>query len=236
MMKVDNDISEPMVRLKDVELKLESEAGPVNVLRGINLEIGKGETVSVIGPSGSGKTSMMMLIGGLERQTKGSIHVGGHDFSGMDEDARARFRRDNLGIVFQNFHLVPTMNAAENVAIPAELSGLDNAFERAHDALALVGLDHRLSHYPDQLSGGEQQRVALARAIVTEPRLILADEPTGNLDGETGKAVINLIFALRAQYGATLILITHNPAIAERCDRLIDLKDGLISSDRVNAQ
>lgn len=234
-MKDDNGIREPMVLLDNVELKLESEAGSVNILKGINLEIGAGETVSVVGPSGSGKTSMMMLIGGLERQTTGAIHVGGQDLARLDEDGLARFRRDNVGIVFQNFHLVPTMNATENVAIPVELAGLDNAFGRARDALASVGLDHRLSHYPGQLSGGEQQRVALARAIVAEPRLILADEPTGNLDGETGETVIELLFSLRAQHGATLMLITHNPAIAERCGRVIDLQDGLIGSDRVIA-
>ena len=231
-MKDDNGIREPMVLLDGVELKLDSEAGSVNILKGINLEIAAGETVSVVGPSGSGKTSMMMLIGGLERQTGGKVQVAGHDLSTLDEDGLARFRRDNVGIVFQNFHLVPTMNAMENVAIPVELAGLDNAFDRARAALESVGLDHRLSHYPGQLSGGEQQRVALARAIVAEPRLILADEPTGNLDGSTGESVIELLFSLRADHGATLLLITHNPAIAERCGRVIDLQDGLIGSDR----
>jgi len=234
-MKDDNGIREPMVLLDGIELKLESEAGSVNILKGINLEIAAGETVSVVGPSGSGKTSMMMLIGGLERQTGGRIEVAGHDLSTLDEDGLARFRRDNVGIVFQNFHLVPTMNAMENVAIPVELAGLDNAFDRARAALASVGLDHRLSHYPGQLSGGEQQRVALARAIVAEPRLILADEPTGNLDGGTGDSVIDLLFSLRADHGATLLLITHNPVIAEKCGRVIDLQDGLIGSDRVTA-
>jgi putative ABC transport system ATP-binding protein len=224
-----------MVLLDGVELKLESEAGSVNILKGINLEIAAGDTVSVVGPSGSGKTSMMMLIGGLERQTGGTVRVAGHDLSTLDEDGLARFRRDNVGIVFQNFHLVPTMNAMENVAIPVELAGLDNAFDRARAALASVGLDHRLSHYPGQLSGGEQQRVALARAIVAEPRLILADEPTGNLDGGTGDSVIDLLFALRADHGATLLLITHNPTLAEKCGRVIDLQDGLIGSDRLTA-
>lgn len=234
-MKDDNGIREPMVLLDGVELKLESEAGPVNILKGINLEIAAGDTVSVVGPSGSGKTSMMMLIGGLERQTGGLVQVAGQDLSTLDEDGLARFRRDNVGIVFQNFHLVPTMNAMENVAIPVELAGLDNAFDRARTALASVGLDHRLSHYPGQLSGGEQQRVALARAIVAEPRLILADEPTGNLDGGTGDSVIELLFSLRADHGATLVLITHNPALAEQCGRVIDLQDGLIGSDRMVA-
>jgi putative ABC transport system ATP-binding protein len=226
---------EPMVLLEDVELKLESEAGSVNILKGINLEITAGETVSVVGPSGSGKTSMMMLIGGLERQTAGKIHVAGNDLAALDEDGLARFRRDNVGIVFQNFHLVPTMNALENVAIPVELAGMDNAFDRAASALAAVGLDHRVTHYPGQLSGGEQQRVALARAIVAGPRLLLADEPTGNLDGRTGDSVMELLFSLRADHGATLLLITHNPALAEQCGRVIDLQDGLIGSDRVLA-
>jgi putative ABC transport system ATP-binding protein len=234
-MKDDNGIRGPMVLLNDVELKLDSEAGSVNILKGINLEIAAGETVSVVGPSGSGKTSMMMLIGGLERQTSGKVEVAGHDLASLDEDGLARFRRDNIGIVFQNFHLIPTMNAMENVAIPVELAGINNAFDRARAALGSVGLDQRLTHYPGQLSGGEQQRVALARAIVAQPRLILADEPTGNLDGSTGESVIDLLFSLRADHGATLMLITHNPALAERCGRLIDLQDGLIGADRVTA-
>ena len=234
-MKDDNGIRGPMVLLNDVELKLDSEAGSVNILKGINLEIAAGETVSVVGPSGSGKTSMMMLIGGLERQTSGKVEVAGHDLAALDEDGLARFRRDNIGIVFQNFHLIPTMNAKENVAIPVELAGINNAFDRARAALGSVGLDQRLTHYPGQLSGGEQQRVALARAIVAQPRLILADEPTGNLDGSTGESVIDLLFSLRADHGATLMLITHNPALAERCGRLIDLQDGLIGADRVTA-
>lgn len=229
----DSGMREPMVLLEDVELKLESEAGSVNILKGINLEINAGETVSVVGPSGSGKTSMMMLIGGLERQTAGNIQVAGHDLAALDEDGLARFRRDNVGIVFQNFHLIPTMNALENVAIPVELAGLDNAFDRAATALSAVGLDHRVTHYPGQLSGGEQQRVALARAIVSGPRLLLADEPTGNLDGKTGDSVIDLLFSLQAEHGATLLLITHNPALAEQCGRVIDLQDGLIGSDKV---
>ncbi len=232
-MTVDSGKKELMVLLEDVELKLESEAGSVNILKGINLEINVGETVSVVGPSGSGKTSMMMLIGGLERQTAGNIQVAGHDLAALDEDGLARFRRDNVGIVFQNFHLIPTMNALENVAIPVELAGLDNAFDRAATALSAVGLDHRVTHYPGQLSGGEQQRVALARAIVSGPRLLLADEPTGNLDGKTGDSVIDLLFSLQAEHGATLLLITHNPALAEQCGRVIDLQDGLIGSDKV---
>ncbi len=224
-----------MVLLDGIELKLESEAGSVNILNGIDLRIGAGETVSVVGPSGSGKTSMMMLIGGLERPTAGRIEVAGRDLSALDEDGLARFRRDNVGIVFQNFHLVPTMTALENVAIPVELAGTGDAFDKARAALGSVGLDHRLTHYPGQLSGGEQQRVALARAIVAGPRLLLADEPTGNLDGRTGDQVMELLFSLRADHGATLLLITHNPALAARCGRVIDLEDGHIRSDTVAA-
>ena len=234
-MKDDIGIREPMVLLDGVELKLESEAGSVNILKGINLRIAAGETVSVVGPSGSGKTSMMLLVGGLERQTAGRVIVAGQDLLTLDEDGLARFRRDNVGIVFQNFHLVPTMSALENVAIPIELAGLGGALDRARGALASVGLENRLSHYPGQLSGGEQQRVALARAIVARPRLLLADEPTGNLDGRTGDAVIELLFALRAEHGATLVLITHNPALARRCARTVELEDGAVGADRVAA-
>ena len=234
-MKDDIGIREPMVLLDSVELKLESEAGSVNILKGINLRIAAGETVSVVGPSGSGKTSMMLLVGGLERQTAGRVIVAGQDLLTLDEDGLARFRRDNVGIVFQNFHLVPTMSALENVAIPIELAGLGGALDRARGALASVGLENRLSHYPGQLSGGKQQRVALARAIVARPRLLLADEPTGNLDGRTGDAVIELLFALRAEHGATLVLITHNPALARRCARTVELEDGAVGADRVAA-
>ena len=234
-MKDEIGIREPMVLLDSVALKLESEAGSVNILNGINLRIAAGETVSVVGPSGSGKTSMLLLVGGLERQTAGRVIVAGQDLRTLDEDGLARFRRDNVGIVFQNFHLVPTMSALENVAIPIELAGSGDALDRARVALASVGLENRLSHYPGQLSGGEQQRVALARAIVTRPRLLLADEPTGNLDGRTGDAVIELLFALRAEHGATLVLITHNPALARRCARTIELEDGAVGSDRVAA-
>lgn len=220
-----------MVRLRNVELTLESKAGPVNILNGIDLDVGSGETVSVVGPSGSGKTSMMMLIGGLERQSAGTVEVAGQDLSALDEDGLARFRRDNVGIVFQDFHLVPTMTALENAAVPLELAGRADAFDRARSALAAVGLDHRLAHHPGQLSGGEQQRVAIARATVCEPGLLLADEPTGNLDGGTGNAVIEILFALCAERGATLVLITHNPALAGRCARRIELEDGRIGFD-----
>ena len=219
---------EAIIVLKDVHLELESAAGPVNILRGIDLHVGRGERVSVVGPSGSGKSTMMMIIGGLERPSSGGTVVAGHDLATLDEDALALFRRDHVGIVFQNFHLVPTMTALENVAIPLEFAGRKDAFDRAEEGLTAVGLGHRLTHYPGQLSGGEQQRVALARAFAAEPSLILADEPTGNLDGHTGEQVIDLMFALSRDKGATLLLITHDPALADRCDRQIRLVDGLI--------
>jgi putative ABC transport system ATP-binding protein len=220
--------AEWMVRLEDIHLKLESAAGEVNILRGLNLQVGSGETVSVVGPSGSGKSTMMMVIAGLERPTSGRIQVAGTDFDGLDEDGLALFRRQHVGIVFQNYHLIPTMTALENVAVPLELAGDRAAFDKAARELAAVGLDHRLTHYPGQLSGGEQQRVALARAFVVEPRLLLADEPTGNLDGDTGQRVIDLMFQLRARRGTTLLLITHDPALARRCGRTVQLLDGRI--------
>jgi putative ABC transport system ATP-binding protein len=219
----------PIVALRAVQLKLESAAGPVNVLRGIDLSVGRGEVVSVVGPSGSGKSTMMMIMAGLERPTEGTVQVAGHDLGNMDEDRLARFRRDHVGIVFQAFHLIPTMTAVENVAIPLEFAGRRDAFERARAGLEAVGLGHRLTHYPGQLSGGEQQRVALARAFSTEPSLLLADEPTGNLDGETGAHVIGLMFDLARRLGTTLILITHDQGLAARCDRIVRLADGRIA-------
>jgi len=220
----------PMVSLAGVELTLGSAAGEVNILRGIDLAIMPGETVSITGPSGSGKTSMMMVIAGLERPTAGRVEVAGRNLQGMDEDALALFRRDTFGIVFQAFHLIPTMTALENVAVPLELAGRSDAFALAEAELAAVGLAGRLTHYPAQLSGGEQQRVALARAIAAEPRLLLADEPTGNLDRETGMQIIDLLFALAGDRGATLMLITHDPALAARCGRTIALSDGRIAA------
>ncbi len=217
-----------MIVLDDVHLTLESQAGPVNILRGLSLTVGAGETVSVVGPSGSGKTSMIMLVAGLERPTAGLVRVAGRDLGPLDEDGLAVFRRDNVGIVFQAYHLVATMTAMENVAIPLEFAGRADAFDRARAALDAVGPTPRLDHYPGQLSGGEQQRVALARAFVTEPRLLLADEPTGNLDGATGEQVIDLLFALQARAGTTLVLITHDGALAGRCDRTVRLVDGRI--------
>jgi putative ABC transport system ATP-binding protein len=216
------------VRLNDVHLKLTSEAGEVNILRGLDLEIARGETVGIVGPSGSGKTTMLMIIAGLERPSKGSVATAGVTLDKLSEDGLAAFRRDNVGIVFQDFHLVPTMTALENVAVPLEFAGDKQAFAKAKIQLEAVGLGHRLSHYPGQLSGGEQQRVALARAFVTQPALLLADEPTGNLDGETGATVMDLLFDLQARQGTTLLLITHDPVLAERCGREVRIEDGKI--------
>ena len=217
-----------MIRLSGIALKLASAAGEVNILRGLDLEVAAGESVGIIGPSGSGKSTMMMIIAGLERPSAGRVEVAGEDLTALDEDRLAHFRRARIGIVFQAFHLIPTMTALENVAVPLEFAGRSDAFERARSALAAVGLDHRLAHYPGQLSGGEQQRVALARAFVVEPLLLLADEPTGNLDGETGRQVIELMFELAARRGTTLMLITHDPALAGRCRRLVRLLDGRV--------
>ena len=228
-------VSEPMVLLQDVRLHLSSAAGEVNILRGLDLSIAGGETVGVVGPSGSGKTTMMMIVGGLERASSGIVRVVGRELADLDEDELALFRRDTVGIVFQAFHLVPTMTALENVAVPLEFAGRRDAFERAAEGLEAVGLGHRVQHYPSQLSGGEQQRVALARAFATKPKLLLADEPTGNLDGETGQTVIEVMFDLQRRHGATLILITHDPAIAKRCDRIVRLIDGRIVDEEPGA-
>ena len=218
--------ADQMVRLQDVELTLKSDAGEVNILRGIDLSVNRGETVGVVGPSGSGKTSMIMIIAGLEQITGGQIWVAGHEISALDEDGLATFRRDEVGVVFQSFHLIPTMNARENVAVPMELAGRRDAFDQAEAALEAVGLEHRLLHYPGQLSGGEQQRVALARAFAVEPQLLLADEPTGNLDGETGSRIVEMMFDLAARAGTTLMLITHDNAVAARCERIVRMVDG----------
>jgi putative ABC transport system ATP-binding protein len=220
-----------MIRLGDVQLKLAGAAGEVNILRGLNLQVDRGETVGIVGPSGSGKSTMMMIIAGLERPSAGAVEVAGEDLRALGEDDLARFRRRHIGIVFQAFHLIPTMTALENVAVPLEFAGRDDAFARAAETLGAVGLQHRLSHYPGQLSGGEQQRVALARAFAVEPSLLLADEPTGNLGGETGRQVIDLMFELAARHGSTLMLITHDPALAGRCQRLVRLVDGRILAD-----
>jgi len=224
-------VNEPMVLLQDVHLHLSSVAGEINILRGLQLSIASGETVGVVGPSGSGKTTMMMVVGGLERASSGIVRVAGQELTDLDEDELALFRRDNVGIVFQAFHLIPTMTALENAAVPLEFAGHPRAFERAAEGLKTVGLDHRTQHYPSQLSGGEQQRVALARAFATRPKLLLADEPTGNLDDKTGQNVIKVMFDLQRQHGTTLILITHDPAIARRCDRIVHLIDGRIADE-----
>ncbi len=221
------------IDLNDLRLTLISDAGPVEILRGIDLSIVAGQTVGVVGPSGSGKTSMLMVMAGLEPATSGGVSVAGQSFDGLDEDTLARFRRDNVGIVFQSFHLVPTMTALENVALPMEFAGRDNAFARAEEELKAVGLEQRLGHYPGQLSGGEQQRVALARAFVTEPALLLADEPTGSLDHDTGDAVMELLFDLQKRRGTTMILVTHAPELAKRCGRILKLADGKIVADEV---
>ncbi|WP_173980820.1 ABC transporter ATP-binding protein [Magnetospirillum sp. UT-4] len=220
-----------LIQLGDVHLNLASMAGEVNVLRGVDLTVEGGETVGVVGPSGSGKSTLLMVIAGLERATSGTVRVAGHDLSALDEDALARFRRGAVGIVFQSFHLVPTMTALENVAIPLELAGARDAFDLAAAELGAVGLAHRLSHYPGQLSGGEQQRVALARAFVARPKLLLADEPTGNLDQATGRAIVELLFDLHGRHGTTLLLVTHDPALAARCGRVVHVEDGRIAAD-----
>jgi putative ABC transport system ATP-binding protein len=219
---------EPLVRLDDVCLTLRGAAGPVAILRGISLALMPGETVALVGPSGSGKSSLLMVIAGIERASAGRVVVAGHDLAGLDESGLARLRRQHVGIVFQSFHLLPTMTARENVAVPLELAGCGDALARAEAALARVGLEHRLDHYPGQLSGGEQQRVAVARAIVAGPGLLLADEPTGNLDRATGAAVIDYLFDEQARLGAALLLITHDAALAGRCARRLDLADGRI--------
>ena len=222
-------MSDPVLALKDVALSLDGNAGRVGILHDISLEIARGETVGLIGPSGSGKSSLLMLMGGLEQSTAGTIDALGHDLTSMNEDALARFRRDHMGVVFQSFHLIPTMTALENVATPLELAGARDAFDRARAELDAVGLGHRADHYPSQMSGGEQQRVALARASVTRPKILLADEPTGNLDGANGAAIMDLLFGLRDKHGATLVLVTHSNALAARCDRVVRLADGRIA-------
>ena len=217
-----------MIWLRDIRLTIPAGTGPVNILRGIDLDVDCGETIGVVGPSGSGKTSLLMLIAGLERATGGTIRVAGQDLATLDEDGRARFRLANLGIVFQSFHLIPSMTALENVAVPLELGLRRDAADVAAAALERVGLGHRLGHRPSQLSGGEQQRVALARAFAPKPRLLLADEPTGNLDVATGQTVMNLLFELCAGSATTLLLITHDQALAARCGRIVTLHDGTL--------
>ena len=221
----------PVISARNLRLTLGDGPAAVEILRGIDLDLAPGETLALLGPSGSGKSSLMAVLTGLERATSGTLTVAGADFETLDEDALARARRGRIGIVLQAFHLLPTMTAQENVATPLELAGEKDAWERAAAELAAVGLGHRRDHYPAQLSGGEQQRVAIARAIAPRPPLIFADEPTGNLDAATGHGIIELLFARRAETGATLVIITHDEALAEHCDRVVTLADGRIASD-----
>ena len=222
-------MAEPILELEDVRLTLAGNAGAVEVLRGISLTVEAGQTVGLVGPSGSGKSSLLMLMGGMERATGGLVRAFGLDLGAMDEDGLARFRRGRMGVVFQSFHLIPTMTALENVAVPLEIAGARDAFARATEELAAVGLSSRASHYPAQLSGGEQQRVALARAAAPRPALILADEPTGNLDAANGDAVMDLLFGLRDRHGVTLVMVTHASELAARCDRVVRLADGRLA-------
>jgi len=224
----------PALSLSDVHLTLGSRAGAVNILRGVSLSANVGEAIGIVGPSGSGKTSLLMVIAGLEPVTSGHISVAGSTLHDKTEDALARFRRDTIGIVFQSFHLIPTLTALENVAIPMEFKGVADAEARARSGLERVGLGHRLTHYPGQLSGGEQQRVAIARALASGARILLADEPTGNLDQDTGQSIINLLFELKDKHGATLLLVTHDRELAARCGRIIEVRDGHVSEGHLN--
>jgi len=219
----------PVLALRDVHLTLSSRAGEVHILHGVNLAVGPGEAVGIVGPSGSGKTSLLMVMSGLEPATSGTVTLAGESLSGKSEEDLARIRRETVGIVFQSFHLIPTLTAIENVAIPMEFRGLSDATARATEALKRVGLSHRLDHYPGQLSGGEQQRVAIARALAAGAKVLLADEPTGNLDQDTGNAIIDLLFDLKTREGATLLLVTHDRSLAARCGRIIEVRDGKVS-------
>lgn len=230
------DLKSSVISLSDVHLSLPSEAGDVHILRGVSLDVARGQSVGIVGPSGSGKSTLMAVMTGLDLATSGSVQVAQQDLSTLDEDGLALFRRDHSGIVLQAFRLIPTMTALENVAVPLELAGRRDAFERAQQELEAVGLGHRLTHYPAQLSGGEQQRVALARAIAPSPALLFADEPTGNLDTTTGEQVIDIMFKLHAERAMTLVLITHDLDLAARCDRIVEMRDGKIISDRVASQ
>jgi putative ABC transport system ATP-binding protein len=219
---------ETVLALHDAWLTLAGNAGAVDILKGITLDVAQGESLGLVGPSGSGKSSLLMLMGGLERASKGRVTALGQDITDLNEDGLAKFRRGRMGVVFQSFHLIPTMTALENVALPMEIAGVKDAFARAKDELAAVGLTTRMQHYPAQMSGGEQQRVALARAAAPRPAILLADEPTGNLDSANGAAIMDLIFGLRDRHAATLVLVTHAPELAARCNRVIRLVDGRI--------
>jgi putative ABC transport system ATP-binding protein len=228
-------MTDKAIALENVDLSLGRGAARVHILKKITLTIGRGEAVGLVGPSGSGKSTLLMTMAGLERPDSGRVVVDGTDLSRLDEDALARFRGRRIGIVFQSFHLVPTMTALENVALPLELADEADAFERAEQELRAVGLGERLSHYPAQLSGGEQQRVALARALVPNPAIVVADEPTGNLDEATGASIIDLLFALKRDRGSTLILVTHDLELARRCDRVVRLRSGHVETDAAPA-
>jgi putative ABC transport system ATP-binding protein len=225
-----------IIALDDVDLSLGQGAARVHVLKGISLAVEAGEAVGLVGPSGSGKSTLLMVLAGLERPDSGRVVLDGTDLTRLSEDQLARVRGRRIGIVFQSFHLVPTMTALENVALPLELAGLDGAFDRAAEELKTVGLGARLSHYPAQLSGGEQQRVAIARALAPDPAIVVADEPTGNLDEATGRTIADLIFALKRERGATLVVVTHDPTLAQRCDRVVQLGAGRIVADPTPAQ
>ena len=221
-------MSLPLISLENVRLTLPSRAGAVEILRGADLSVKAGDAIGIVGPSGSGKTTLLMVIAGLERVSGGKISVAGTHLNGQREDSLTAFRRDTIGIVFQSFHLIPTMTALENVAVPLEFKGRGDAMEAARKQLQRVGLGHRLDHYPGQLSGGEQQRVAIARAMASGARILLADEPTGNLDQETGRQIMDLLFSLKVEDGVTLLLVTHDRALADRCDRIAEVRDGRI--------
>lgn len=223
--------ADSVIDAANLSLALGQGDGRVTILGGIDLAVARGDSVALLGPSGSGKSSLLAILSGLERASGGTLHVAGLDFTALDEDALAAARRGRIGIVLQAFHLLPTMTALENVATPLELAGEDNALERAAEELQAVGLGHRLHHYPQQLSGGEQQRVAIARALAPRPAILFADEPTGNLDAATGERIMDLLFARAAQTGATLLIVTHDPALAARCARVVTLGDGRIVSD-----
>ena len=228
------DLTNIAIHARNVTLSLGTRDAPVEILKGIDLDIARGESIAILGASGSGKSSLMAVLSGLERASGGSVIIGGIDYGSLSEDALARARRGRIGIIFQSFQLLPTMTALENVAVPLELAGDDDAFARAAEELEAVGLGHRLDHYPAQLSGGEQQRVAIARAVAPRPGILFADEPTGNLDATTGAAVIDLLFARQQAAGATLLIITHDPSLAERCGRIVEMRDGRIVAGRTS--
>ena len=221
-------INTPAIELNDVHLTLGEGASQVHVLRGVTLAVPGGRSVGVVGPSGSGKSTLLMVMAGLERVDSGRVKLAGEDFSDLDEDGLAAFRGRNIGIVFQSFHLIPNMTALENVAVPLELAGIADAFDKAETELKAVGLGERLTHYPSQMSGGEQQRVAMARALAPDPKILVADEPTGNLDGETGRQIADLLFTKQRERGTTLVLVTHDPKLAERCDDMVRVRQGEI--------